>query len=162
MAVVYNRLMALIRFLLFLLVVGGIAAIAVQNMGLIHLVILGQKTISLPIAFWLIGALALGGMTSIFLTGLIEWTSFWSRRQERRYYRDNAPKASAQPGATKPRWNPFARSSSRQSDDDDIWDEPQPRPAAKESGFRPPPPPKEVVDADFRVIRPPSRNLEDE
>jgi hypothetical protein len=155
--------MALIRFLLFLLVVGGISAIAVQNMGLIHLVILGQKTISLPISFWLIGALALGGMTSIFLTGLIEWTSFWSRRQERRYYRDTAPKRTpaAPPSAAKPRWNPFARQPSTDTDDD-IWDDSQPRPSAQPSGFRPPAPPREVVDADFRVIRPPNRNLDDE
>jgi uncharacterized integral membrane protein len=155
--------MALFRFLLFLLILAGLAAIAVQNLTLIHLVILGQKTISLPLSFWLLGAIALGGMTSIFLTGLIEWTSFWSRRQERRYYQDNQQRpTSAKTPPTKPRWNPFARDRRDDEADADVWDGPLPRPAAQPSAFRPPNPPKEVVDADFRVIRPPSRNLDDE
>jgi uncharacterized integral membrane protein len=152
--------MTLFRLLLFLLIVGGIAAIAVQNLGLIHLVVLGQKTISLPLAVWLLGAMVLGSLTSIFLTGLIEWASFWSRRQERRSYRDNPPPVQK----PKVRWNPFARSTEAEEDDpldDSTWSN-QPRPSTQTNAFRPPAPPREVKDADFRVIRPPSRSLDDE
>ncbi len=167
--------MALFRFLLILLIFGSLAAIAVQNLTLVRLVILGQNTISLPLAVWLVGALGLGGLTSVLLTGLIEWTSFWSRRQERRYYSSAARDAAGRDGAgrdsvgrapeppPKSRWNPFGRQAPADDDDDAGWDRPaQPKPATEPSGFRPPAPPKEVVDADFRVIRPPSRRLDDE
>ena len=157
--------MALLRFLIFGLVLGGLSAIAAQNMTLIQLVILGQNTISLPIAFWLLGAMALGGLTSLLLIGLIEWAAYWSRRQVHRSYREATPVKSPVRPAVKPkRWNPFGRSDDRSGEDDDFAENRvnQPQPAAQPSAFRPPAPPKEVVDADFRVIRPPSRRLEDD
>jgi hypothetical protein len=153
--------MVLFRFILLLAISGGLVAIAAQNTDLITLTVLGQKTIALPLWAWLAGAIGLGGMTSIFLTGLIEWTAFWSRRTERKSVQSAAPTA-AKP--SKPRWNPFGGGS-----EDDAWDEAPagqgPQAAAntgQRSGYRSPAPPKEVVDADFRVIRPPSRQLDDE
>jgi hypothetical protein len=153
--------MALLRFLIFGLVLGGLSAIAAQNMTLMRLVVLGQNTISLPIAFWLLGAMALGGLTSLLLAGLIEWAAFWSRRQVHRSYREATPvRSSAKPATPPKRWNPFGRSGEDDEPAENRVDQPQP--AARSSAFRPPAPPKEVVDADFRVIRPPSRRLEDD
>jgi hypothetical protein len=155
--------MALLRFLIFGLVLGGLSAVATQNMTLIRLVILGQNTLPLPIAFWLLGAMALGGMTSLLLIGLIEWAAYWSRRQVHRSYREATPVRSAAPPTVSPkRWNPFGRSTEDDDPAENRVDQPQPQPAARPSAFRPPAPPKEVVDADFRVIRPPSRRLEDD
>jgi hypothetical protein len=140
--------MALFRLFVWLLLLAGLSAVAVQNTALESLVILGQKTISLPLWAWLLGAMGLGAMTSIFLGGLIQWTAFWSRRHERKVMRSVAP---AGPDASRG-WGssnadrPTATAKS----------------GAQNSAYQPPAPPKEVVDADFRVIRPPSRNLEDE
>ncbi|MBE9029439.1 hypothetical protein IQ266_06635 [filamentous cyanobacterium LEGE 11480] len=147
--------MALLRLIVLLLLIAVFAALAVQNTVLYPLVILGQKTISLPLWSWLLGALVLGGLTSIFLSGLIQWTAFWSRRHERKVMR------SVPAGAPRAKGWGFGRKSSP----DQVETSPNaasPRPAAQNAAYQPPPPPKEVVDADFRVIRPPSRSLEDE
>ncbi len=152
--------MALFRLILIFALLGGFTALAVQNTMLLPLVILGRSTISLPLWAWLAGALVLGGLTSVFLSGVIQWTAFWSRRYERKVIR-SIPTSS---GAESRRWrNPF----SRRSDTDAPPQHPhpgptQPRSAGQHSAYQPPVPPKEVVDADFRVIRPPSRSLEDE
>ncbi len=142
--------MAVFRLILSMLILGGLAAIAVQNTELVSLVILGQKTISLPLWSWLLGALGLGAITSVFLSGLIQWTAFWSRRSERKVMRSVG---SSGPAATRGWGSSFGGNDAPAA------------PAAPKSGrsaYQPPAPPKEVVDADFRVIRPPSRNLEDE
>jgi uncharacterized integral membrane protein len=145
--------MAVFRLILWMLILGFLAAIAVQNVELVSLVILGQKTISLPLWSWLLGALGLGAMTSVFLSGLIQWTAFWSRRTERKVMRSV--------GASGPADSRGWGSSFGGNNDAP----PTPAAGAPKSGrsaYQPPAPPKEVVDADFRVIRPPSRSLEDE
>jgi uncharacterized integral membrane protein len=144
--------MAVFRLILWLLILAGLAAIAVQNVELVSLVILGQKTISLPLWSWLLGALGLGAITSVFLSGLIQWTAFWSRRTERKVMRSVG---SSGPADSRGWGSSFGGNSPSAT----------PAPAAPKSGrsaYQPPAPPKEVVDADFRVIRPPSRSLEDE
>jgi uncharacterized integral membrane protein len=146
--------MALFRLILWLLLLAGLAAIAVQNTTLVSLVILGQKTISLPLWSWLLGALGLGALTSIFLGGLIQWTAFWSRRQERQVIRSV--------GASEPTDSRGWGSRFGRNTDTVAPQAPAPQPGSQRSAYQPPAPPKAVVDADFRVIRPPSRNLEDE
>lgn len=152
--------MALFRLILIFVLLGGFTALAVQNTMLLPLVILGQSTISLPLWAWLAGALLLGGLTSMFLSGVIQWTAFWSRRYERKVIRSIPTSSSAKSR----RWrNPF----SRQAHTDRPPQPPNPesgppRSTSPSSTYQPPMPPKEVVDADFRVIRPPSRSLEDE
>jgi uncharacterized integral membrane protein len=144
--------MAVFRLILSMLILGVLAAIAVQNVELVSLVILGQKTISLPLWSWLLGALGLGALTSVFLSGLIQWTAFWSRRHERKVMRSVG---SSGPAATRGWGSSFGGNS-------DAPAAPAAAPKSGRSAYQPPAPPKEVVDADFRVIRPPSRNLEDE
>ncbi len=146
--------MALFRLIVWLLLLAGLAAVAVQNTALASLVILGQKTISLPLWSWLLGALGLGAMTSVFLSGLIQWTAFWSRRTERKVMRSVGSSGPADSrgwgssfGGNNPATPPTPTTGS---------------PKSGRSAYQPPAPPKEVVDADFRVIRPPSRSLEDE
>lgn len=152
--------MALIRLILLFALLGGFGAFAVQNTTLLPLVILGQRTISLPLWAWLAGALGLGVFTSIFLNGLIQWTAFWSRRHERKVMR-SVPSNSRNTPSNQGWGNPFGRKSAPAAtpSSDDVA---SPRPAGGRSADQPPAPPKEVVDADFRVIRPPFRNLEDE
>ena len=152
--------MALLRIILLFAIFGVFAALAVQNTALIPLVIVGQKTISLPLSVWLAGALVLGIFTSMFLTGITQWTAFWTRRDERKVMRSVPGNRAARSGKG---WgNPFGRKSHPEDEADYDAASPQPRPASGRSAYQPPVPPKEVVDADFRVIRPPSRNLEDE
>jgi uncharacterized integral membrane protein len=148
--------MALFRLILWLLLLAGLAAIAVQNTTLVSLVILGQNTISLPLWSWLLGALGLGAMTSIFLGGLIQWTAFWSRRQERQVIRSVG---SSGPADSRGWGSRFGRNADTAAPKAPTA---APQPGSQRSAYQPPAPPKEVVDADFRVIRPPSRNLEDE
>jgi uncharacterized integral membrane protein len=143
--------MAIFRLILSMLILGVLAAIAVQNVELVSLVILGQKTISLPLWSWLLGALGLGAITSVFLSGLIQWTAFWSRRSERKVRRS----VSSTSGSTSASgWGNGLGGNNATA--------PAGSPKSGRSAYQPPAPPKEVVDADFRVIRPPSRNLEDE
>lgn len=146
--------MALFRLVLWMLILGVLAAIAVQNTNLVALTILGQKTISLPLWSWLLGALGLGAMTSIFLSGLIQWTAFWSRRHERKVMRSVG---SSGPADSRGWGSSFGR-----NPEPAPTDTAAPKPGSQRSAYQPPAPPKEVVDADFRVIRPPSRSLEDE
>jgi uncharacterized integral membrane protein len=152
--------MALSRLILLVVLLGSFTALAVQNTALLPLVILGQRTISLPLWAWLAGALLLGGLTSVFLSGVIQWTAFWSRRDERKMMR-TIPTSSHAPAR---RWrNPWNRQSQPTPDPTHTHAAAQPRSAASQrSAYQPPAPPQEVVDADFRVIRPPSRSLEDE
>jgi uncharacterized integral membrane protein len=148
--------MALFRLVLWMLILGVLAAIAVQNTNLVALTILGQPTISLPLWSWLLGALGLGAMTSIFLSGLIQWTAFWSRRHERKVMRSVG---SSGPADSRGWGSSFGRNPEPTPNPTDTA---SPKPGSQRSAYQPPAPPKEVVDADFRVIRPPSRSLEDE
>jgi uncharacterized integral membrane protein len=148
--------MALFRLVVWLLLLAGLAALAVQNTVLVSLVILGQQTISLPLWTWLVGALGLGALTNIFLSGLIHWTAFWTRRHERKVMRSVGASG---PADSRGWGSSFGRNSEPTVPPTDTA---APKPGSQRSAYQPPAPPKEVVDADFRVIRPPSRSLEDE
>ncbi len=150
--------MALFRLILWMLILGFLAAIAVQNPNLVALTVLGQPTISLPLWSWLLSALSLGALTSIFLTGLIQWTAFWSRRHERKVMRSVGSSGSG-PADSRSWGSTFGRNPAPTPSPTDTA---MPKSGSQRSAYQPPAPPKEVVDADFRVIRPPSRNLEDE
>jgi uncharacterized integral membrane protein len=146
--------MMILRLIIVGALLATIAAVCLHNTQLLPLVILGQKTISLPLWAWLLGALSLGALTNIFFTGLLQWTAYWTRRSERK----------AVGGGANPAWG-----RDRAGDEPPIGNRtsgprpgPSAQPSAQPSAYQPPKPPKEVVDADFRVIQPPSRKLEDE
>lgn len=150
-----------------LLFLGGLVALlvalTVQNMTPMTLVLLGAPTRSLPLSFWLLVALMLGSMTSIGLAVLLQTAGLLGRREERRSSQSPRPRKGF-PGLKLPKFSlPKAagRSGRGENWEDDSWDEPevdQPRPAPERSDPRR----EKVVDAEFRVITPPSRKLEDE
>ncbi|MBF2078577.1 MAG: LapA family protein, partial [Synechococcales cyanobacterium T60_A2020_003] len=54
----------MVRAILILLIVAGLALFAVQNAAtVIPLVVLGQPIIALPLSVWILGAIAAGGIT---------------------------------------------------------------------------------------------------
>jgi uncharacterized integral membrane protein len=151
-----------------LLFLGGLVAllvaVTVQNMTPITLVVLGSPARSLPLSFWLLVALVLGSMTSIGLAVLLQTAGLLGRHEERRSKQPPNPKGKF--GFKLPKFSMPSTSgrSSRSEDwDDEPWDAQevdQPRPA---SGRQVRDPRREnVVDAEFRVITPPNRKLEDE
>jgi uncharacterized integral membrane protein len=151
-----------------LLFLGGLVALlvalTVQNMTPIALVVLGSPARSLPLSFWLLVALVLGSMTSIGLAVLLQTAGLLGRHEERRSTRP--PNQKRKFGFKLPKFSmpsTSGRSSRSQDWDDEAWDSQevdQPRPAPGRQARDPRR--EKVVDAEFRVITPPSRKLEDE
>jgi uncharacterized integral membrane protein len=151
-----------------LLFLGGLVALlvalTVQNMTPITLVVLGAPARSLPLSFWLLVALLLGSMTSIGLAVLLQTAGLLGRHEERRSKRP--PNQKGKFGFKLPKFSmpsTSGRSGASEDWDDEPWDAQevdQPRPA---SGRQARDPRREnVVDAEFRVITPPNRKLEDD
>ena len=60
------------RAVVLLLVTGGLVLFAVQNSSpLISLAVFGVRTQLLPLSFWLVGAIAAGAITTLFIVGLL-------------------------------------------------------------------------------------------
>nr|WP_290221996.1 LapA family protein [Trichocoleus desertorum] len=65
--------MPVIRLLLLLLILVGLAAFTLQNWAFqIPLVFLGKQTLVLPLSVWVLGAIAAGALTTLFLTALFQ------------------------------------------------------------------------------------------
>ena len=65
--------MPVIRLLLLLLILVGLAAFTLQNWAFqIPLVFLGKQTLVLPLSVWVLGAIAAGALTTLLLTGLFQ------------------------------------------------------------------------------------------
>jgi uncharacterized integral membrane protein len=151
-----------------LLFLGGLVALlvalTVQNMTPTTLVVLGTPARSLPLSFWLLVALILGSMTSIGLAVLLQTAGLLGRHEERRSKRP--PNQKRRFGFKLPKFSmpsSSGRSGPSEDWDDQPWDAQavdQPRPAAGRQARDPRR--ENVVDAEFRVITPPSRTLEDE
>jgi hypothetical protein len=63
--------MPVIRLLLLLLILVGLAAFTLQNWAFqLPLVFLGQQTLVLPLSVWVLGAIAAGALTTLLFTGL--------------------------------------------------------------------------------------------
>jgi len=62
----------MIRLLLLLAILGSLVLFAVQNMAPVPLVILGTPTLAVPLAFWVLGAIGAGALTTIIMAALIE------------------------------------------------------------------------------------------
>lgn len=146
------------------------------------LVFLGVPSPALPLPVWILGAIALGAATTFVITALFGLARLTARRSERKTVRQATPTNSYAYAET-PR---ETRSSSNDDDwfggDDDDWtSEPKDKPkrdfearqaptSETRSGstysytYREAPEPKQpdVVDADYRVIRPPVRKLDED
>lgn len=126
----------MIRVFILLAILAGLVLFTVQNMAPVSLVILGVPTLAFPLAFWVLGAIGAGVLTTIAMAGLIEFTRLRNRpaAQPRRPisdrfsgFRTGGWSAAAPESA---RSNP--RQSNRSEDWDsegawEDWDEPAPR-----------------------------------
>jgi uncharacterized integral membrane protein len=131
----------MVRLVLLLLVIVGLAALTLQNLTPVAIVVLGAKTQALPLSVWVLSAIGVGGLTTLVLSGF----SFLSKNAAvRRVAQRSEP---ARPWSAASRSSePTSRtgfSASRRSDDweaapSDTWDDwepPQPRqrPGAKQA-----------------------------
>ena len=65
--------MPVIRLLLLLLILVGLAAFTLQNWAFqLPLVFLGKQTLVLPLSVWVLGAIAAGALTTLLLTALFQ------------------------------------------------------------------------------------------
>ncbi len=142
-----------------------LAAVTVQNMTPITLVVLGAPSRSLPLSFWLLAALILGSMTSIGLAVLLQTAGLLGRRDAKRSMQNQGAKNPRRfPKFAMPKFSMpprSGRSATEEWDDDQAWDVvDQPQPDPSRSAYRDPRRDK-VVDAEFRVIKPPTRSLDE-
>jgi uncharacterized integral membrane protein len=93
------------RIVLVLLIIGGLVLFALQNWSPpIALVILGFRTLALPLGVWVLGAIGAGALTTAVIAGLTRLSRPATRRE--------APRAAKRPAATAGfSWNPAAKSS---------------------------------------------------
>lgn len=172
--------MSLLRFVLLCAIVGLLVVFALSNWGVsMSLVFLGMPSPALPLPLWIGSAIALGAATTLTITALFGLAGFSARRSERKSVRSQTP-------YTEPPRNPTRPTSDTaddwfSSDNDDWTSEPKDRPKrnfeAKQeptSGTRsgstysytyresPEPTKPDVVDAEYRVIRPPVRKLDED
>jgi uncharacterized integral membrane protein len=184
--------MALLRLITVLVIAGILVLFTLQNWSAsLQLVFLGLRSPAFPLPLWIVGAIAAGVLTSIVISLLFGLTRFTAKRSVRRTQTNSASSYtynSPYSRPAEPPQQPPTNASSRDrdfDDDDDDWfsdngpdwtDEPrrtdfekrQQPTSSNQSGssysytYREPSPRSEVVDADFRVIVPPSRNLEDD
>lgn len=172
--------MALLRLVLVLAIVGFAVVFALSNWGVsMSLVFLGVPSPALPLPVWIGGAIGLGAATTLVITALFGLTRFTARRSERKSGRQptsaytETPRNSATRTPDADDW--FSNT------DDDWTSEPKDRPkqnfetrqeptSTTRSGstysytYREAPEPKQpdVVDAEYRVIRPPVRKLDED
>jgi uncharacterized integral membrane protein len=116
-----------------------------QNLTpMVAIVFLGTKLLELPLALWILMAFGIGVVISVVFSVLLHWAR-----------RSGSPKRKANGEPMDP-W------------DDENWEkrDRSAKSSGREDGFdRPlvqPQPPKKVVDAEFRVITPPMRNLDED
>ena len=109
----------------------------------IAVVFLGTQLVELPLSLWILGAFGLGIGISVGFGLLLHWA---------RHVKSGTRNLV---GETAEPWddtNWRDRATKQNSTDEDWTGRP----------LNPPQPPKKVVDAEFRVITPPMRNLDDE
>jgi len=175
--------MSLLRFILLSAIAGFLIIFAISNWGVsMSLVFLGVPSPAFPLPIWILSAIALGSATTLVITALVGLARFTARRSERKTVRQ-ASTTNSYAYAETPR---ETRSSSTDDDwfggnDDDWGSEPKDKPkrdfetrqeptSGTRSGstysytYREAPEPKQpdVVDADYRVIRPPVRKLDED
>jgi hypothetical protein len=79
--------MALLRLIVIAAMVGCLTLLFFQNGSpALSLFFLGMQTLALPLAVWIVGAIALGLLTSLIVTGLFQLSNFfagWGQRTPR-------------------------------------------------------------------------------
>lgn len=173
--------MALLRFVFILAVAGILVIFTLSNSTVpMSIVFLGVRSPTMPLSLWILGAIALGIATTIIINFLFGLTRFAARRSERKTVRQSTKPAGVY---TYGQQSPPSKSEDGDdwfSDGSDDWGEtPRNRPRQEfekrqepttetRSGssysytYREPTTPPDVVDADYKVIKPPTRNLDEE
>ncbi|MEM9448500.1 MAG: LapA family protein [Cyanobacteria bacterium P01_E01_bin.6] len=101
--------MAIRNLLLLILFVGSLVIFTLENMSpVVPLVILGSQTQALPLAIWLVGAIALGVLTTLLVAGLMQVATSLPRSRTSRFYAD------------RPRYRP-ANAEPMRDDDEEDW-----------------------------------------
>ncbi len=120
--------MPLIRLILVLGVIAGLAAFGVSNVApVVSLVFLGMPTPALPLALWIGGAIAAGAATTLVISTLFSLSNYWALRRSRRSPQRVPAQANAQPSARANAPSPspttrFGRSpATRQDAGDEAW-----------------------------------------
>jgi hypothetical protein len=127
----WYRTMPVVRLLLFLGILAGLLLFGSNNWSpVLQLTFLGMKTPALPLAVWVLGAIAAGFLTNLLLTLLFRLSNYAAARQVRvqlrRATRHNAARTGAVPPA-QPSFSwarastPRTAPSSRTEDEDADW-----------------------------------------
>lgn len=177
--------MALLRFIVILAVAGILVIFTLSNSTVpMSIVFLGIRSPTMPLSLWILGAIALGVATTAAINILFGLARFTARRSERKTVRQSTKPAGVYTyGQQSPQ---SSRSTSEDADDwfsegsDDWVDEPRDKPrqdfesprqepaSGSRSGstysytYRKPATPPDVVDADYTVIKPPTRKLDED
>ncbi|MBW4578989.1 MAG: LapA family protein [Tildeniella nuda ZEHNDER 1965/U140] len=132
--------MPIIRLVLLLGLAGGLFLLVQFNWSPLQLTFLGFQTPALPLALWILGAIAAGIITNLLITSLFGLSNYFAVRAARSQFRQASRRSGFQ--ATTPSPEP-TRSSTRPSnartiDDDADWNnwEGYEEPAARSSGVR--------------------------
>lgn len=76
--------MAVVRLILFLVILAGLAVLGLQNLSpAISLVFLGARSQPIPLAFLILGAIAAGMLTGLVILGLLRLLNYFTQRQLR-------------------------------------------------------------------------------
>lgn len=174
--------MALLRFIFILAVAGFLVIFTLSNSTVpMAIVFLGVQSPSLPLSLWILGAIALGIATTAAINILFGLARFTARRSERKTVRQSTKPAGVYTyGQQSPQSSANDDADDWFSDGGDDWtDEPRSQPkrdfesrqepaSGSRSGstysytYRKPATPPEVVDADYTVIKPPTRKLDED
>lgn len=114
--------MPIIRLVLLLGLAGGLFLLVQFNWSPLQLTFLGLQTPALPLALWILGAIAAGIVTNLLITSLFSLSNYFAVRAARSQFRQ-APRRSGfqtRSTASSPEPSSFKRSSSASTANDDA------------------------------------------
>ena len=116
--------MPLIRLVLLFALAGGLFLLVQFNWTPLQLTFLGAQTPALPLALWILGAIAAGIVTNLLITSLFNLSNYFAVRAARSKVRP-ASRRSGQTRSSTSSSEPspsFTRPSSARADDDADWE----------------------------------------
>lgn len=119
----------LVRLILLLGIAGGLILFSLSNwFPSLSLVFLGVATPALPLAIWVLGAIAAGIVTSLLISALFGVSNYAAVRQVRSQYRRSARRSAGQSEYSSPEPEPassysssYTRSTATDTSDDSAW-----------------------------------------
>ncbi len=121
--------MPVIRLVLLLGLAGGLFLLVQFNWTPLQLTFLGFQTPALPLALWVLGAIAAGIITSLLLTSLFSLSNYFAVREARAQWRQTSRRSGNQGRSTSTTSEPtpsYTRTAATQPEDSDAdwndWD----------------------------------------